>query len=113
MAVIVGAKALKETQDPAAILSRAIRQLVPRPMIEAIGNNDVFVDVERRHDSLGEHVDDVVIGIGTIVEFGAERALPFLGLQDAMSIRGMKNKPSKLSSRTPRIFGRGFRVRSA
>jgi len=47
-------------------------------MIEAIGNNDVFVDVERRHDSLVKHVDDVVIGIGTIVEFGAERALPFL-----------------------------------
>ena len=92
MAVVVSSKPLEEAKDPAAILSRAIRQLVPRPMIEAIGNNDVFVNVERREDSLSEHIHDVVIGIGTIVEFGAERTLPFLGLQDAMSIRGMKNE---------------------
>src|SRR5437868_15433654 len=92
MAVVVGSKPLKEAQDPAAILSRAIRQLVSRPVIETIGNNDVFVNIERREDSLGEHIHDVVIGIGTIVEFGAERTLPFLGLQDAMSIRGMKNE---------------------
>ena len=92
MAVVVGAKPLKEAQDPAPILCRAIRQLMSRPVIEARRNNNIFVDVERRNDSLGEHVHDVVICIGTIVEFGAERTLPFLGLQDAMSIRGMKNE---------------------
>jgi len=53
VAVVVGAQALKEAQDPAAILCRAIRQLMPRPVIEARRNNNIFVDVERRNDSLG------------------------------------------------------------
>src|SRR5437667_10754119 len=92
MAVVVGTKALKEPKDPAAILGRSIRQLMSRPAIQAGRNNDVFVDVKRRHDSLSENIHDVVIGVGPIMEFSAERSLPFLGLQDAVSVGGMKHE---------------------
>src|SRR5215475_182251 len=92
MAVVVAAKPLKQSEDPAAILCRAIRQLVSFPVVEAIWNYHVLVDVERGEDTLRKHVHDVVVGIGTIVKFRAKRALPFLGLKHAVSIRSMKQE---------------------
>src|SRR5262249_18290067 len=55
--------------------------------------DNVFIDVKWCDDSLNEHVHDVVVCIGTIVEFGAKRSLPFLRLKHAVSIRSMKHKP--------------------
>src|SRR5262249_15234730 len=96
MPVVVAAKPLKEAQDQATILCGAIRQLMSGPVVEATGNNHVFVDVERRNDALGKHVHDVVICIGTTVEFSAERSLPFLGLQNAVRIWSMKQEALKV-----------------
>src|SRR5215813_378240 len=92
MPVVVAAKPFKEPKDPAAILCRPICQLVSRPVIEARRNNNIFVDVERCNDSLRKNVHNVVIGIRPTMEFGAERALPFLGLKNAVSIGSMKHK---------------------
>src|SRR5262249_25085977 len=105
MAVVVRAKPLKESKDPAAILSCAIRELVPCPVIEGIRDDHVFIDVERSEDSLSEHIHDVVIGIGSIVEIGAKRPLLFLCLQDAMSIRRMKNEAFEIELPDATYFG--------
>src|SRR5215472_5420697 len=92
MAVVVSPKTLKKPEDPAAILRRPVRQLMPGPVIQAIGNNHVFVDVEGRNDSLCKHIHDVVVSVGATVEFGAECTLPLLGLQNAVSVRRMKHE---------------------
>src|SRR6266567_1653498 len=73
-ASVVRTQALEEVKDPAAILGRAIFQLVSRPAIQARRNNNVFVDVTRRDDSLRKHIDNVVIGVSPTMEFSDERS---------------------------------------
>src|SRR5262249_31052656 len=92
MSVVVAPKSLEEPKDPAAILCRPIRQLVSCPAIKPGSNDDVLIDVERRNDSLRKHIHDVVIGIRTTMEFSPERALPFLGLKNAVCIGSMKHE---------------------
>ena len=68
-----------------------------RPVVLANGNENVFVDVEWLDQPLGENVHDIVIGIGSVIEFCTERSLPFLSLQHMFCIRRMKNKTFKLN----------------
>src|SRR5690348_16081650 len=69
---------------------------MPREMIEAVGNKNILVDMKGRGDSLGEHIDDVIVGVRTIVEFGSERVLPLLRRYLARRIRRVKDKSLEL-----------------
>src|SRR5215469_6328333 len=62
------------------------------PMVLTYRDEDVFVNVERSGQPLRKHVHDVVIAIGTIIEFDAKCVLPFLGLQNMIRVRGVKNE---------------------
>ena len=49
-------------------------------------NDYVLEDVERRIQSLNEIVEEIVISVSTVVKVRPKSGLPFLRLQDAMSI---------------------------
>src|SRR6266404_5442897 len=65
-------------------------------MIYAVGNEHVLVNVKGRCDALRKDVGNVVIGVRTIVELGAEGALPFLGRDLAECIWSMKQESFEL-----------------
>src|SRR5438477_2881437 len=67
-----------------------------RPVVLTNGNENVFIYVEWLDQALGENVYDILIGIGSVIEFCPERSLPFLSLQHMFCIRRMKNKTFKL-----------------
>lgn len=56
-------------------------------MVQAIRNEDILIDMKGRCDALREHVDDVVVRVRAVVEFGAKRILPFLSGNLACCIR--------------------------
>src|SRR6266568_8411500 len=66
------------------------------PVIVANGKEDAFIDIERFRQLLREDVNDIVIGIRSVIELGSKRALPFLRLQDAMCIGSMEEKAFKI-----------------
>lgn len=79
-------RTLVEAEGQAAILGRYVSQLVSSPVIFADGNGNILVDIEGCDQRLRENIDNVVIGIGAVVELGAKRVLPLLRLQHMVSI---------------------------
>jgi len=65
-------------------------------MIYAVGNEHVLVNVKGRCNALRKDIRNVVIGVRTIVELGAEGALPFLGRDLVECIWSMKKESFEL-----------------
>src|SRR2546422_4274029 len=65
---------------------------MPSPVVFTNWNENMLVEVERGRESLGKDVHNVVVGVGTVVEFDAKGVLPFLRLQNVVSVGRMKNK---------------------
>src|SRR6478672_5777592 len=86
-AVIVSAKALKEAVKHAFAAVGPVSELVAVEVIDSGRNEDILEDVEWSRQALDEVIEQVVVGIGAVVEQGPKRDLPFLSLQDAFGIR--------------------------
>lgn len=56
------------------------------PVGVADGKKDILAEVEWLSQLLREHVDNIVIRVGAVVELGPEGALPFLRLQHVMRV---------------------------
>src|SRR5260370_29839345 len=87
-------------------------------VIEPVRNEHVLVNVKWRIDPLSEHVRNVIVGVGSIVEIRPERALPFLSgdfiarigsvdnLSFELQLPHTSDLPSYLESPIPvRFFG--------
>src|SRR5215471_13879007 len=94
--VVVSPKALENVPDKFLAPVRAVGELVTVEMIEAGRNENVLEDIERCAQPLDEVVGQIIIGVGTVVEKRAERALPLLGLQQTVSIRLIVKKTFKV-----------------
>jgi len=55
-------------------------------VIETRRNDYVLEDVERRIQSLNEIVEEIVIGVSAVMKVRPKSGLPFLRLQEAVSI---------------------------
>src|SRR5438128_12296907 len=66
---------------------------MPSPVVFADRNENILVEVERGCEPLGKDVHNVVVAVRTVVEFDAKGVLPFLRLQNVVSVGRMKNKP--------------------
>ena len=80
------------------------------PVVFTDRNKGVFVDVERSDKTLGKYVHDVVIAIGPIVEFNAKGVLPFLCLQNMVSVGGVKNEAFKVELTHTAKFRPGLEI---
>ena len=94
--VVICTEALEKVVSEFLVLTRAEGKLVPRKMVKAGRNHNVLVDVKRTGDQLSEDVHDVVVGVSTIVELGAECGLPLLSLKHLRGVRRMIDKPFKI-----------------
>src|SRR5512146_401350 len=94
--IIVAAEALISIPGEAAVLRRAIGKLVAAPAVIARRNINILVQIERRSNALGKVVNDVIVGIGAVVEQGTEGRLPLLGLEHAAGVGGMEEKTFKI-----------------
>src|SRR5215469_2090291 len=66
------------------------------PVVFTNRNKDVLVDIEWSGEALRKYVHNVVIAVGTVIEFDAKRVLPLLSLQNVFRVRRMKNEPFKI-----------------
>jgi len=94
--VVVTAETLKKTVREAFVLWGSVGELMTREVVNTNGDEDVLVDMKRRREPLRKHVHDVVIGIGPVVELGAEGVLPFLCGDVALRIRGVEDEAFEL-----------------
>ena len=65
-------------------------------MVQAVGNENILINVKRRGDPLCKHIRDVVVGIRPAVKLRPESSLPFLGLHYVMRVRRVKDKALEL-----------------
>src|ERR1700687_798166 len=94
--VVVIPEALEKLHRQPAILRRAVRKLMPGPVVDTHRNIDILVDIEWCCEPLGKHVNDVVVGIRTVVKLAPKCGLPFLRLDDAVRIWGMEDEALEL-----------------
>src|SRR6266852_4215292 len=76
--------------------ARTVGPAVCGPAVQTIGDDHILVDVERLGNTLGEHIGDVVIGVGAVMKYGPERPLPFLGLQHAVGVGRVEKETFKV-----------------
>src|SRR6185437_4057995 len=93
---VIAAEALEKRVGEATILRGAVGQLVTGKVIQTVWNKHIFVNVERRCDSLRKHVSYIVIRITSIVKLRAEGALPFLGLDHIVRVGRVLNESLEL-----------------
>ena len=74
-------------------------------VIQTVGNKHTLVDVKGRGNPLREHVRDIVVGVGPVIEFRAERALPFLRGDFVARIGSMENETLELQLTDGRNLG--------
>src|SRR5215469_5589205 len=67
-----------------------------RPVVFTNRNKDVLIDIEWSGETLRKDIHNVVVTIGTIIEFDAKGVLPFLGLQNVFRVRGVKKEALKI-----------------
>jgi len=79
-------------------------------MIFADWNRNILVDIERRDQSLGKDVHNVVIAVRTIMEIDPKGVLPLLCLQNVVSIRRVKDESLKVQVPHTVKFRPGFEV---
>src|ERR1700746_1427310 len=80
------------------------------PMVLTHWDEDVFVDIERRGQTLSKNVHDVIIAIRPVVEPDANRVLPFLRFENMIRVRSVKNKALKIEFAHPTQFRPGLEV---
>jgi hypothetical protein len=88
--VVVGPEALEEIHHQPAILGRPVSELMPSPVVFTRWNENVLVNVERGGEPLREDIHDVVVAVGSVVEFETKCALPLLRLKDMVRVWGVK-----------------------
>jgi len=67
-----------------------------REVVEAIRNENAFVDVKWCRNSLRKHVDDIIVRVCAVVEIGTKSVLPLLGFHNILRSRRVENEPFKL-----------------
>src|SRR5215469_3115560 len=67
-----------------------------RPVVFSNRNEDVLVDIEWSGETLRKDIDNVVVAVGAVIEFDANRVLPFLGLQNMFRVWSVKNEAFKI-----------------
>src|SRR6202035_1789283 len=87
---VIAAKAFKEIVGEPAILARSVRKLMAGEPIQPVRNEDIFVDMKGRCDSLRKNICDIVVGVSAVVKISTESPLPFLRGNLVLSIRRMK-----------------------
>jgi len=95
-AAVVSAEALEEIVSKPPILPRPVSQLMTGVVIQAVRNEHVLVNMKGGGNQLREHVRDIVIGVGPVVEVSAERPLPFLCRDHVTCIGRMENESLEL-----------------
>src|SRR5215475_9131414 len=93
--VIVRSKAFEKIGHQAAVFGRTVRELMPCPVIFTHWDRNVFINVKWCDQPLCEDVNDVVVGVGSIVELDAKRVLPLLCLEQTICERRVENKTLK------------------
>src|SRR5713101_1197275 len=96
MPVVIGAEALEEIEREGAILAGAEGELVAVEMIQADGDENILVNVERSGDPLRGHIRDVFVSVPAVVELRAKRGLPFLCLQHPMRVGRVEDESLEL-----------------
>src|ERR1051326_6330452 len=67
-----------------------------REVINPTRDENVFVNMERRRDPLCKHSGNIIIRVSAVIEFSAERALPFLRGYIAAGVRRVLHKAFEL-----------------
>ena len=70
----------------------------------------IFIDVKGLRNALGEHIDDIVIRIPSVVELGPEGRLPLLRLQDTTRVGGVINETLKVQLPNAANLGTGCEI---
>ena len=105
---VVAAESFEKIVGKSAVFSRTIGQLVSREVIDAVGDENVLVEVKWRRDALGEHVHDVVVGITSVIQLSDKTVQPFLTRYGTLSVGSMKQKPFKLQLTNAGDLGPGL-----
>src|ERR1700746_3451482 len=74
-------------------------------MVETVRNEHILVDVKRGRNPLSKHVCDIVVGVSTVIELGAESALPLLCRYLVVSIRCVEDEAFELQFAYASDFG--------
>src|SRR5690348_3321796 len=62
------------------------------PVILPDRDEDILIDIERSGKTLRKYVDNVVVAVGTVIEFDAKCVLPLLGLQNTVYVWRVKDE---------------------
>src|SRR5205823_2543271 len=62
-------------------------------VIESIRDENILIDMKRRRNALGEPIQDVVVGVSTIIQLGIKTAVPFLSKYRTVSLGSIEQQP--------------------
>src|SRR5215469_14702322 len=80
------------------------------PVILTDRDEDALVDVEWSGETLRKYVHDIIVAIGAVVKFNAERVLPFLCLQNVLYVGSMKDKALEIEFAHTAQFRSGLQI---
>src|SRR5215467_5482821 len=66
------------------------------PMVLTYRDEDVLVNLNGGGQPLRKNVHDVIIAIGTVIEFDAKGVLPFLRFENMIRVRVVKNEAREI-----------------
>src|SRR5437763_16648682 len=93
LAPIEAGDSLDNCVSETAILPGAVGELMAREVIEAIRDENILIDMKRRRNALGEPIQDVVVGVSTIIQLGIKTAVPFLSKNRTVSLGIIEQQP--------------------
>src|SRR5258705_2884775 len=96
LSIVITPETLEKPYREPPVLGSAIGELVPGPVVHADWDVDVLVDVKGQREPLGKHINDVVVRLGAVVKISPKGGLPFLCLDNAVCVRGMKDEALEL-----------------
>src|SRR5215469_1845455 len=96
MPVVIAAETFIEINVQTPVFRRSVGKLVSDPVMLPDRDGHVLVQVERRSQSLGEYIHDVIVAIRPIIEIDAKRILPLLCLENVAHVRSVKQETLKV-----------------
>src|SRR5438046_1173237 len=72
---------------------RMFSSLMASEVIESIRDENILIDMKRRRNALGEPIQDVVVGVSTIIQLGIKTAVPFLSKYRTVSLGSIEQQP--------------------
>src|SRR5215469_44859 len=96
MPVVIAAETFIEINVQPPVFRRSVGKLVSDPVILPDWDGNVLVQVERRSQSLGEYIHNVIVAIRPVIEIDAKRILPLLGLKDVAHVRSVEQETLKV-----------------